>query len=74
MLLKLLSMALGASKLKPADPPFIYKHLDYQDVQVWLLPCEDYFARHPTYWVKEEDGIINAIGWMEEKEVAPFAL
>jgi len=67
-------MALGGSKHKPADPPFVYKHLDYQDVKVWLLACEDYFARNPTYWMKEEDKIIYAIGRMEGKEVAPFAL
>jgi len=40
----------------------------------WLLACEDYFARNPTYWIKEEDKIIYAIGRMEGKEVAPFAV
>jgi len=73
-LVKVLGMVLGGSKRKPADPPFVYKHLDYQDVKVWLLACEDYFARNPTYWMKEEDKIIYAIGRMEGKEVAPFAL
>jgi len=73
-LVKVISMALGGSKRKPADPTFIYKHLDYQDVKVWLLACEDYFARNATYWMKEEDKIIYAIGRMEGKEVAPFAL
>ena len=73
-LVKVMSMALGGSKRKPADPPFIYKHLDYQDVKVWLLACEDYFARNPTYWMKEEDKTIYAIGRIEGKEVAPFAL
>ena len=67
-------MALGGSKGKPADPPFIYKHLDYQDVKVWLLACKAYFARNPTYWRKEEDKIIYAMGRMKGKEVAPFAL
>ena len=57
-LVKIMSMALGGSKRKPAAPPFIYKHLDYQDVNVWLLACEDYFTRNPTYWMKEEDRII----------------
>jgi len=73
-LVKVMSMALGGSKRKPAEPPFIYKHLHYQDVKVWLLACEDYFARNPTYWMKEKDKIIYTIGRMEEKEVAPFAL
>jgi len=73
-LVKVLSMALGESKRKPEDPPFVYKHLDYQDVKVWLLACEDYFARNPTDWMKEEDKIIYAICRMEGKEVAPFAL
>jgi len=73
-LVKIMSMALGGSKPKPADPPFIYKHLDYQDVKIWLLACKDYFARNPTYWMKEEDRIRYAIGRMEGKEVAPFAL
>ena len=73
-LVKVLSIALGESKRKPADPPFVYKYLDYQDVKVWLLACEDYVARNPTYWMKEEDKIIYAIGRMEGKEVAPFAL
>jgi len=73
-LVKIMSIALGGSKRKPANPPFIYKHLDYQDVKVWLLACEDYFARNPTYWMKEEDRIIYAIGRMEGKEVAPFVL
>jgi len=67
-------MALGGSKRKPADPPFIYKDLDYQDVKGLLLACEDYFARNPTHWIKEEDKIIYTIGRMEGKEVAPFAL
>jgi len=73
-LVKVLSMALGGSKRKPEDPPCVYKHLDYEDVKVWLLACEDYLARNPTYWMKEEDKIIYAIGRMEGKEVAPFAL
>ena len=73
-LVKVMSMVLRGSKCKPADPPFVYKHLDYKDVKVWLLACEDYFARNPTYWMKEEDKIIYAIGRMEGKEVAPFAL
>jgi len=73
-LVKVLGMVLGGSKRKPADPLFVYKHLDYQDVKVWLLACEDYFARNPTYWMKEDDKIIYAIGKMEGKEVAPFAL
>jgi len=73
-LVKVMSMVLGGSKRKPADPPFVYKHLDYQDVKVWLLACEDYFARNPTDWMNEEDKIIYAIGRMEGKEVAPFAL
>jgi len=59
---KIMSMALGGSKRKPADTPFSYKQLNYQDVRVWLLACEDYFARNPTYWMKEEDRIIYALG------------
>jgi len=43
-LVKVLSMALRGSKRKPADPPFVYKDLDYQDLKVWLLACEEYFA------------------------------
>jgi len=73
-LVKVMSMALRGSKRKPADPSLVYKYLDYQDVKVWLLACEDYFARNPTYWMKEEDKIIYAIGRREGKEVALFAL
>jgi len=43
-LVKVMSMALGGSTRKPAHPPFIYTHLDYQDVKGLLLTCEDYFA------------------------------
>jgi len=72
-LVKIRSIELGGSNRKPADPPFLYKHLDYQD-KVWLLTCQDYFTRNPTYWVKEEDRIIYTIGRMKGKEVAAFAL
>ena len=40
-LVKVLSMALRGSKRKPADRPFVDKHLDYKDVKVWLLACEE---------------------------------
>jgi len=51
---QIVSVALSAWKRKPADPPVIYKHLDCQDIKVWLLTCEDDFARNPTNWVKED--------------------
>ena len=73
-LVKVISMVLGESKHKPADPRFVYKHLNYQDVKVWLLACEDYCTRNPTYMMKEEEKIIYTLGRMEGKDVAPFAL
>jgi len=33
-LVKIMSVALGETQCKPADPPFSYKHLDDQDVKV----------------------------------------
>ena len=43
-------------------------------MKVWLLACEDYFARNPTYWREHKKEIISVLGRIEDKEVTPFTL
>ena len=64
---------MAGGRRRAAQPPFKFENKPTQDVQVWIMACEDCFGRNAWQW-EEDEWIKYALSMMEGSAVTPFAI
>ena len=65
-------MARGSRRA--AQPPFKFENKPTQDVQAWIMACEEVFGRNAWQWEEEDERIKYVISMMEGSAGTPFAI
>ena len=71
---EILARTMAQGSRRAAQPPFKFENNPTQDVQVWIMACEDVFGRNAWQWEEEDERIKYALSMMERSAVTPFAI
>ena len=73
MMAQAIGIAITNSSKRQADAPLPFKNRKDQNLNHWLLQCEDYFKKNPNQWRSDQDRIKYVLGRMEGEDVSVFA-